>query len=116
MRTYFYLILNITFVSQLSPFPLFNIRNIRLFWPQHTNIMFGLNQPKWSQVTPLMMELYWLPVASRAIIKFKSLMLSEQERPPNLCQNPLPRAPALLTAFLILLLSLLSSSLLLSCL
>lgn len=38
--------------------------------------------------------------------------LSEQERPPDLCQNSLQRALALLTAFLILFLSLLSSSLL----
>lgn len=157
MRTSFYLIFNVTFVSQLCHFPLFDIRNIRL--PQYTPIISGLNKPKWSQVTPLVMELHWLPGA--AIIQFKSLMLtywlpagsapsyfnildgghigdllcsthehhqtkppanvlnrgttcwplSEQERPPDLRQNSLQRALALLTAFLILLLSLLSSSL-----
>ena len=32
------------------------------------------NQPKRAHVTPLLIELYWLPVAAR--IKFKSLMLA----------------------------------------
>ena len=32
------------------------------------------NQPKRAHVTPLLIELHWLPVAAR--IKFKSLMLA----------------------------------------
>ena len=91
-------------VSRSCRFALYNIRKIRLYLTQYAtqllvqtlviSLLTGLptcvvkplqmiqnamarlvfNQPKRAHVTPLLIELHWLPVAAR--IKFKSLMLA----------------------------------------
>lgn len=82
--------------SQLCRFALLNIRKIQSFRIQHatkliiqamvrshidhcTALLTGLlylvfNQAKRAYVTPLLIELHWLPVAAR--VKFKSLLLT----------------------------------------
>src|SRR4029434_8765560 len=91
---------HIASVSRSCRFALYNIRKIRRYLTQYATkllvqtlvssrldycnaLLTGLpacvvkplfNQPKRAHVTPLLIELHWLPVAAR--IKFKSLMLA----------------------------------------
>src|SRR4029434_8684229 len=56
----------------LTGLPAFSVKHPQMIQNAGARLVF--NQPKRAHVTPLLIELHWLPVAAR--IKFKSLMLA----------------------------------------